>query len=51
MIEKGLKNSVIAEKLQVDRRTVYNWRLRKEREGCNIQAFGETEGETEEDNR
>ena len=32
MIEKGLKNSVIAEKLQVDRRTVYNWRLRKERE-------------------
>ena len=32
MIEKGLKNSVIAEKLQVDRMTVYNWRLRKERE-------------------
>ena len=32
MIEKGMKNSVISGELHVDRRTVYNWRLRMEKD-------------------
>ncbi len=32
MIEKGIKNSVIAKELHVDRRMAYNWRIRKEKE-------------------